>query len=221
MHREDHKPWRYLNVPGAPKRHLSPKKVMRRMSLTASGRLVERLNSGCTQFAGVRYDNDEVRVEEEKVEEEVVEEKVLVEEEKEEEMVVEKKEERKTEKRESNEEREVSRTTAPAISPFIVNATYQKSLESLSTHEERDQTLGRNSIAVVVSSHPATTATTATKELAKIRSKRLAAAAAIEAAAAAASAATVVRRDLFPPHTHTFSTDADTFFFSCFFLLFS
>lgn len=43
MYREDDKPWRYLNVPGARKRNVSPQKVMRRMSLTATGRFVERI----------------------------------------------------------------------------------------------------------------------------------------------------------------------------------
>jgi Flp pilus assembly protein TadB len=43
MYREDDKPWRYLNVPGARKRNVSPQKIMRRMSLTATGRFVERI----------------------------------------------------------------------------------------------------------------------------------------------------------------------------------
>ena len=43
MYREDDKPWRYLNVPGAPQRQISPRKVMRRMSLTATGHVVERM----------------------------------------------------------------------------------------------------------------------------------------------------------------------------------
>ncbi len=45
MYREDDKPWRYLNVPGAPERKVSPKKVMRRMSLTASGHFVPSSSS--------------------------------------------------------------------------------------------------------------------------------------------------------------------------------
>jgi len=52
MYREDDKPWRYLNVPGAPQRLVNPRKVMRRMSLTATGRIVERIE-GSQQLAGI------------------------------------------------------------------------------------------------------------------------------------------------------------------------
>eukprot|EP00946_MAST-07B_sp_MAST-7B-sp1_P001897 g1897.t1 len=43
MYRADGKPWRYLNVPGAPKRVVSPKKVIRRLSLMANGHLELKL----------------------------------------------------------------------------------------------------------------------------------------------------------------------------------
>ena len=161
MHREDSKPWRYLNIPGAPKRFVSPKKVMRRMSLTASGRLVERLNSGATQLAGFIYEKEEEEEEVEEEEEEVVE---VVEEkginnfvhdrqslrQRQERgtEVVSKKEEKKEERKMKEkrkirkEERKMSRTSATAttttIHPSLLNATYIKSLKLLSKHEERD-----------------------------------------------------------------------------------
>jgi hypothetical protein len=50
MYRADGKPWRYLNVPGAPKRVVSPKKVMRRLSLTANGHVELKLLTD--QWAG-------------------------------------------------------------------------------------------------------------------------------------------------------------------------
>ena len=54
MYREDDKPWRYLNVPGAPQRLINPRKVMRRMSLTASGRVVEKISGDSShQLAGL------------------------------------------------------------------------------------------------------------------------------------------------------------------------
>lgn len=39
MYHEDGKPWRYLNLPGAPTRVVSPKKVIRRLSLSAAGHI--------------------------------------------------------------------------------------------------------------------------------------------------------------------------------------
>ena len=58
MYREDDKPWRYLNVPGAPQRQISPRKVMRRMSLTATGHVVERM--GLTAGGGLAK-SDEIK----------------------------------------------------------------------------------------------------------------------------------------------------------------
>ncbi len=45
MYRADGKPWRYLNVPGAPKRLVNARKVMRRMSISASGHVVEKTDN--------------------------------------------------------------------------------------------------------------------------------------------------------------------------------